>query len=170
MNSRVKYNQGAALVTSLVLLLALTMVALSAIQTTAVQVQISGNDEATMEADQYAQSVIDAVIENSTNFVVAGANGYTVCAAQESVCNAVNIPLSDPMFNTTNVKVDAANGVQARVELVKTAIAPRLSSHASSATAFNGAYFAITGSYDRTQEYRGKANVVQGFVMIYPKN
>lgn len=170
MNIRIKKTQGAALVTSLMLLMALTMVSLSAIQTTATQVQISSNDEAILEADQYAQSVVDAVIEKSTNFVVGSKNGYTVCASSDTGCDAVTISLNDPMFIDPNVTVSAKNGVQARVELLKTAAAPRLSTHASSATAFNGAYFTITGSYNRTQENRGKSNVVQGFVMIYPKN
>ena len=54
MNAHTMHSKGAALVTSLVLLMALTMVSLSAIQTSAVQMQISGNDQATLEADQYA--------------------------------------------------------------------------------------------------------------------
>lgn len=169
MNNRFKNSHGAALVTSLVMLMALTMVSLSAIQTTAIQVQISGNDEATLEADQYAQSVVDAVIEKSTNFVVGSKNGYTVCAINDIGCDATTISLTDPMFVDPNVTVNPSNGVQARVELLKTSAAPRLSTHASSATAFNGAYFTITGSYNRTKENRGKSNVVQGFVMIFPK-
>lgn len=161
-------NQGAALVTSLVLLMALTMLSLSAIQSTSVQLQISGNDEATIEADQYAQSVIDAVIETSTNFVVGTSNGYTVCAANESGCNATTIALTDPMF--TNVGVTSTTGVQAKVVLIKTSTAPRLGNTASSAAAFSGAYFSIHGRYNETANNRGQSNVVQGFVMIYPKN
>ena len=169
MNSNNLKTKGAALVTSLVLLMALTMVSLSAIQSTSVQMQISGNDEATIEADQYAQSVVDAVIENGSNFVVGAGNGYTICAAAETGCSQATIALTDPMFTSTSVGVSATNGVQAKVELLKTAAAPRMGAGASSATAFQGAYFTVTGRYDKTTDNRGKSNVVQGFVMLIPK-
>lgn len=161
-------DKGAALVTSLILLLALTMVALSAIQTSAVQVQISGNDESTLEANQYAQSVVDAVIETPVNFVVGASTGYTVCAASATGCDQTNITLGDTMF--TKVGVSDTTGVQAKVKLLKTGTAPRMGSKASSATAFSGAYFTVTGSYNEVANNGGKSSVVQGFVMIYPKN
>ncbi len=164
-------HKGAALVTSLVLLLALTMISLSAIQTSAIQVQISGNDGSTLEANQYAQSVIDAVIETPTNFVVGASNGYTVCAATASGCDQVSIPLKDySMFTSIKGGISDTTGVQAKVKLVKTGTAPRLGAKASSATAFSGAYFAINGSYNETSNDGGRSSVVQGFVMIYPKN
>jgi len=170
MNAHTMHSKGAALVTSLVLLMALTMVSLSAIQTSAVQMQISGNDQATLEADQYAQSVVDAVVETPTNFVVGASSGYTVCAASASGCDKVAISLSDAMFTSVPGGINDSTGVQAKVKLLKTGTAPRLGAKASSATAFSGAYFAITGSYNETSNDGGKSNVVQGFVMIYPKN
>jgi len=160
-------QKGAALVTSLVMLMALTMISLAAMQTTAVQIQISGNDEATIEADQYAQSVVDAVIETSTNFVIGTTNGYTVCAAAETGCSAVNVKLNDPMFSSI---INATTGVQAKVELLKTGTAPRMAKYASSAANFSGAYFKITGRYNEIATNQGKSDVVQGFVMVYPKN
>lgn len=165
--SKPNKNHGAALVTSLILLMALTMVSLSAVQSTAVQVQISSNDQDTLNADQYAQSVVDAVIEHSTNFVVGASPGYTVCAASDTGCNQVINPLTATMFTPTdNMQVSPSDGVQARITLEKTGTAPRLASKPSSATQFYGAYFTITGSYNRTQENSGKATVVQGFIML----
>jgi len=164
------HNKGAALITSLVLMVALTMISLAAIQTTAMQVQISGNDEAIFEADQYAQSVVDAVIETSTNFVIGTTNGYTVCAASETGCDKVSLTLNDPMFSSVNGGINATTGVQAKVELLKTGTAPRMAKYASSAANFAGAYFKITGIYNELAKNRGKSNVAQGFVMVYPKN
>lgn len=160
-------NHGAALVTSLILLMALTLVSLSAVQSTAVQVQISGNDQDTVTADQYAQSVVDAVIEHSTNFVVGASPGYTVCAITDNNCNQYVNSLTDPMFNSGGVSVNPNNGVQARVTLVKTGTAPRLATRASSAAQFEGAYFKITGSYNEPK--KAKADVVQGFVLVVRK-
>jgi len=164
-------NKGAALVTSLILMLALTMVALSAIQTSAVQVQISGNDEDTLTANQYAQSVVDAVIETPVNFIVGASDGYTVCAATATGCDKVAVTLpTNSMFTKVNGGVNDTTGVQAKVKLLKTGTAPRLGANASSAAAFSGAYFTITGSYNETSNNGGKSSVVQGFVMVYPKN
>jgi len=169
MKSGFMNNKGAALVTSLILLLALTMVALSAIQTSAVQVQISGNDEDTLTANQYAQSVVDAVIETPVSFIVGASDGYTVCAAAATGCDKVAVTLpTNSMF--TKVGVNDTTGVQAKVKLLKTGTAPRLGTNASSAAAFSGAYFTITGSYNETSNNGGKSSVVQGFVMVYPKN
>jgi len=161
-------NRGAALITSLVLMMALTMVSLAAIQTTAMQVQISGNDEATFEADQYAQSVVDAVIETSTNFVIGASNGYTVCAASETGCDATSLTLNDPMFSSVNGGINATTGVQAKVTLVKTGTAPRMAKDASSADKFPAAYFKITGTYDEISNNRGKSTVNQGFILVFP--
>jgi Tfp pilus assembly protein PilX len=163
--------KGAALVTSLVLLMALTMVSLSAMQSTSVQLQISGNDEATIEADQYAQSVVDAVIETSSNFSLGTNNNYTVCAASGTGCDAVSLTLSDPIFTDANVGVSDTNGVQAKVTYLKSATSPRMSaSRANSASGFRSAYFTIKGTYNKTASNGGKSSVVQGFLFSYPNN
>jgi Tfp pilus assembly protein PilX len=152
-------QKGVALVTALVLLVALTLVALSGIQSTSVQLQISGNDEATVEAYEYAQSVVDAVIENSTNFVVGADIGYTTCLNAGPGCNATSINLTETMFSGVNL--------QAKVELLKIGQSPRLV-NGNSMSQTNGAYFSIEGQYDETANNRGKSGVVQGYVMIIP--
>jgi Tfp pilus assembly protein PilX len=154
-----KKQKGAALITALVLLVALTLVALSGIQTSSVQLQISGNDEATVEAYEFAQSVVDAVIENSTNFVVGANIGYTTCMVAGPGCNATSINLTETMFSGVNL--------QAKVELLKIGQSPRLV-NGNSMSQTNGAYFSIEGQYDETANNRGKSDVVQGYVMIIP--
>lgn len=167
MNHTLAKSKGTALVTALVLLVALTIVSMAGMQSTTVQMQISGNDEATIEAFQYAQSVVDAVVENPANFVVGASDGYTLCAYNEAGCDSATITLGNNLFTTVGV---GQQGVQARVELLKVAGAPRMASNASSATAFNGAYFKVSGRYDLTSNDRGKSSVVQGFVMLIPKS
>lgn len=172
-----QFNKGAALITSLVLLMALTMVALSAIQTTAVQVLISGNDENTLDARQSAQSVVDDVIQNAANkFIIGAKSGYTVCAVQDAAnsCDKVDSTIiTSSMFST--IGINATNGVNAKVKFLKNGTAPRLNvNQASSASSFRGAYVTVTGSYDvppaTSGKPDGKASVVQGYVMILPKN
>jgi hypothetical protein len=74
-------------------------------------------------------------------------------------CDATTISLPDPMFSGVNL--------QAKVELLKIGQSPRLV-NGNSMSQTNGAYFDIEGHYDETANNRGKAGVVQGYVMIIP--
>lgn len=154
-----KQNQGTALITALVLLMALTIISMSGMHVTTSQLLLSSNDEATVTANEFAQSVIDEVIETPSAFVVGSSNGYTICTSSETGCNENSISLSSSMFSSTNVG--------ARVELLKIAAAPRLL-NGNSASITNGAYFKITGKYDDTGNDGGKSTIVQGFVMLLP--
>ena len=148
---------GTALITALVLMVALTMVALAGIQSSSVQLQISGNDEETVHAYEYAQSVVDAVLEDNDNFPVGSSDGYTICMSSEAGCNATSITLSESMFSGVNL--------QAKVTLVKVGSAPRMV-NASDLENTTAAYFDIKGRYDETGNRGGKANVVQGLVKV----
>jgi len=152
-------NKGTALITALVLLVALTMIALSGVRSTSVQLLISGNDETTVEAYEFAQSVVDAVIENSTNFAMGTSPGFTSCLNNAAGCNNEAIDFTEAMFAGVNI--------QAKVVFLKSGPAPR-KQNASSLAQTNGAYFDITGQYDETTNNRGKADIVQGFVLTIP--
>lgn len=158
-----QYIQGTALITSLVLLLALTIVALAGMHTTTAQLLISSNDEATIEAHEYAQSVIDEIIETPSVFDVGTSDGYTVCTSGETGCNDTSMTLSSSMFSGPVV----GTGIKARIELLKVATAPRLYS-GNSASVTQGAYFSISGKYDETSSGKGKASIVQGYVILLP--
>lgn len=150
-------QNGTALVTALVLLVALTMVSLAGIQSSSVQLQISGNDEETVLAYEYAQSVVDAVIENPAYFAVGAANGHTICLTAETGCNDTPITFSETMFSGVNL--------QAKVTLVKVGPAPRMY-NASDLENTTAAYFDVKGRYDETGNRGGKANIVQGMVKV----
>lgn len=152
-------EHGTALITALVLLVALTMIALSSAKSTSVQLIISGNDEVTVEAYEYAQSIVDAVTETPTNFKMGTSIGYTSCLKTETGCNNDAINFTEPMFSGLNL--------QAKVTFLKSGPAPR-KHNASSASQTSGAYFDITGQYDMTANKRGKANISQGYVLIVP--
>lgn len=159
MKSLKKKNQGTALVTALVLLMALTIISVAGMHTTTGQLLISGNDEATVSANEIAQSVIDQVIETPSAFIVGSNNGYTVCTSGETGCNDTSITLSSSMFSGANVG--------ARVELLKVGAAPRLV-NGNSASVTNGAYFKVSGKYDNTSNDGGKSSIVQGYIMLLP--
>lgn len=150
-------QKGTALVTALVLLVALTMVSLAGIQSSSVQLQISGNDEETVQAYEYAQSVVDATIENPAYFSVGAANGHTICLAAEADCDDTPISFTETMFTGKNL--------QAKVTLVKVGPAPRMY-NASDLENTTAAYFDVKGRYDETSNQGGKANIVQGMVKV----
>jgi len=154
-----KKEHGTALITALVLLVALTMVSLAGMQSTSIQLLISGNDETTVEAYEYAQSIIDAVTENANNFMMGTNPGFTACLNTEPGCNNDSINLVETMFNGIDI--------QAKVVFLKSGPAPR-KKNASSLSQTNGAYFDITGQYDETANNRGKADIVQGYVLTIP--
>lgn len=153
-------QHGTALITSLVLLMALTMVSLAAMQSTTVQLQISGNDETTVDAFERAQSAVDALIDDGSYFVVGASTGYTVCTSGGTGCNANTIVMPGSMF---------ASYAEARVEYLQSSeTAPRMS-NGSSGLRFGSATFSITGSYDATSGSGGRAEVVQGYTILIPK-
>lgn len=155
-------SKGAALVTSLVLLAALTIVSIAAMSSTTAQLQIVGNDEAMMDAHERAQSVVDAVMEQNGPFVIQGDAGYTVCNANVSGCNQSTITLTDSIFTTSN-------SIKAKVELANTNYAmPRVAE--SSSKYFQSTLFEVTGSYDETSSDQGKAEITQGYVVLVPKS
>ncbi len=155
-------NKGAALVTSLVLLAALTIVSIAAMSSTTSQLQVVGNDEAMMDAHERAQSVVDAVMEQNGPFVIQGNAGYTVCNANVSGCNLNTITLTDSIFTSST-------SIQAKVELANTNYTmPRVAE--SSSKYFQSTLFEVSGAYDETSNNQGKAEIVQGYVVLVPKS
>lgn len=159
MNSKTK---GAALVTSLVLLAALTIVSISAMTSTTAQLQVVGNDELTMDAYEQAQSVVDAIIDQNGPFVLQGTNGYTVCYNITGCDNSTSITLSDSIFS--------GSAVQAKVTLINSNATNLRTANASSAANTMSVLYTVTGSYDNTGQEQGKAEITQGYMLTIPKS
>lgn len=153
-------QRGATLVTSLVMLVALTIISVAAMSSTTSQLQIATNDEQMITAYEQAQSVVDAVMEQNGPFVILGDSGYTTCNTNVTGCDNYAITLSEPIFSSTNT--------QAKVELVNANYQmPRVAE--SSSKYFQSTLFSVTGTYDETSSDQGKAEVVQGYVVLVPK-
>jgi len=158
MHNQHKQMSGTALVTALVLLVALTIVSLSGMQATSVQLQISGNDEATVEAYQIAQSAVDAVLEDTPGNLAVGNENIKVCAVPGPDCDQVALTLNGTMFGS--------EGIQAKVELLNSNVKLRTGKGGNSVKQFKYAAFKISGQYDATSNNRGRATVVQGFYRL----
>ena len=158
-----KHQQGAALITALILMMALTLYALASMSTTTTQLTISGNDESTVEAYERAQSIVDAVVEVDTNFKVTGGSGYSICTSNISGCDLTTITLSGIIFDISGTRD------KAKIERLVPENIPMPRAAESSGDKFETALFSVTGSYDNVANGTGKAEVVQGYLLLIPK-
>lgn len=160
-----KQSNGAALVTALVLMVSLTMFALASMRGSTTQLTLSGNDEASVEAAERAQSIVDAVVDETSNFVVAGDEGYSVCTSNVSGCDKNTISLSGAPFSSSE-----SDAVKARVvRLAPESVSLPRGVAETSGDKFDSALFSIRGEFDESGLNRGKATVVQGYLMLVPK-
>ena len=139
-------QDGAALITALVFLVALTLLTLASLGTSLLQLRMSGNEESTMKARQATQAVIDNVIDNaSTNFTVTGDVGYTT----------TGVALTGTTFDSAS---------SAKI----TRITGETSVRGYSTSLYRGASFAVEAKYDKASLGQGKAVTTQGYVRVYP--
>lgn len=155
-------NKGAALITSLVMLMALTVISIAAMSSSTVQLQVAGNDESTLDAFERAQSVVDAVMDQNGPFILQGSSGYTTCYNISGCNNTTAITLSNSIFS--------GSGVQAKVTLISSSTANLRTTNASSASGTTSILYSVTGYYDDTGAGQGKAEVTQGYVLQVPKS
>ncbi|MBI3575496.1 MAG: hypothetical protein HY083_07585 [Gammaproteobacteria bacterium] len=139
-------QHGAALITALVLLVALTVLTLASLGTSLLQLRMSGNEESTMKARQATQAVIDNVIDNaSTNFTVTGDIGYTT----------TGVALTGTTFDSAS---------SAKI----TRITKETSVTGYDTSLYRGASFAVEAKYDKSSLGQGKAVTTQGYMRVYP--
>ena len=149
-------QDGAALITALVFLVALTLLTLASLGTSLLQLRMSGNEESTMKARQSVQAVIDNIIDNaSTNFTITGDVGYTNCTSNVSGCNATGVALTGTTF-------DSASSTKI------TRVTEEASVRGYSTSLYRGASFAVEAKYDKASLGQGKAVTTQGYVRVYP--
>lgn len=149
-------QDGAALITALVFLVALTVLTLASLGTSLLQLRMSGNEESTMKARQSAQAVTDNVVDNaSTNFTVTGTVGYTNCTSNISGCNATGVSLTGTTFDSA---------YSAKI----TRVTEEAPVRGYSASLYRGATFAVEAKYDKASLGQGKAVTTLGYVRVYP--
>jgi len=164
-------QSGAVLVVSLILLLLLGLLATSVSENSLLQVQMSGNDEAKLAAQHEAFAIVDAIIENSESAPVLGDLGYTVCstdeAQQPSTCNESTIDLSSlgviPSDANVTFYVQRVGPEEVPLPFVD-------ATRAGSASRFKLARHEIVVDIDRTDQGRGRVQLVQGLIRVLPES
>jgi hypothetical protein len=165
--NRASTQNGAALIVALLFLVIVTLISMSNMRTTTLELQMAGSHQLQMEAVERAQSVVDGTLDQTTNFVVIGGAGYTNCTVNlpSADCDeqTLTLPSAAP-FQSTVTDAVSAKVVRLSPDVIRP---PR--GLGSSITAFDAATYAVRGHYDETSLGFGRAEVVQGYMMLVPK-
>ena len=154
-------QRGTTLIVGLMILVSVTLLAIMGIQSGIVQLQLSNVEQVNVESFERAQSVVDAVIEDSSNFIVGSDTGDTNCTADHpDGCDEESVTLTGTVFESH---------VAAKVERLKPDRAPMPRGTETSIDKFDAVLFGITGSYDNASSGQGRAEVAQGVLMLIPK-
>lgn len=183
-------QQGAALLTALIMLIAVTLLSLASLGTSMMELRMSGNEESSMLAFQSAQAAVDAVIDQDEkspstaikNFAVVGALGYTKCSPNTPVgtpgypasCQATDITLPTVMIGPEKVFDDGGGGASGKGNIVAierisdSGCPPRSNKLGTSCSKQSAAVFRVDSTFNKAFLGQGKGGVSQGYLKLIP--
>ena len=157
-------QSGVILVTSLVFLIAITLLAIASMRSSTIGLHMSQNEESRIVAIQGAQALADAIVSDPNTTPVIGEPGFTICTATQTNCTRNDLT----MTNAIMAQYTTSGVVSARVERMFPALRPAPRGVESSMDKFVGASFEVTSTYDRVAEGLGKQTVVEGILVLVP--
>jgi len=159
-----KAQRGAILVMTMIFLAAITILAVSSMQSSNIGLHMALNEESRIAAAQGAQALADAIAANPAATPVIGGSGYTICTAGEANCDRSDLLIENYVLATA-----IANGyVSARVQRDGPLLRPPPRTVASSIDKFTSASFEVTTTYDRTDESLGRQQITEGILVLVP--
>jgi hypothetical protein len=162
-NQTINLQHGSVMIVALVFLVVLGIMGLTSMQTSRLELRMAGNEQVKVSAQQAAQSLIDAIVADSTTTPVIGGVGYVLCTAGQPNCDLTSITMpAGPLQPEV-----AAQHLGATGEL--TAIGPPPRGTGFSADFFEANHYRLTSTYDRSDEGLGRASVTQGMVILTMK-
>jgi hypothetical protein len=159
-------QQGAVLVSALILLTIITLLSLSAMRVSITELRMAGNQEVSVTSFQASQALSDAITDATASTPVIGDPGYTICTGTGVECNVENWRLPDGMF-TDQLTTGVMNAVIVRLS---PALRPPPRGIGSSADKFSAAAFSVTSTYDQADLGLGRDTVVEGILVLVPTN
>lgn len=151
-------QRGVALAVALILLVVLTLLALSGVRLSTMELRMALNDELRVDAYQQAQSLVDVSIRQFANTPILSPD--TVICARDCPNIRVNLPASyadDLNKDYVNVTIRGIQPLQAT---------PPLGS-GFSITVFAASYLQVTGEYDKNPLGRGAATINEGIAVVF---
>ena len=158
-------QRGAVLVLTMLFLVAISLLAVSSMQSSNIGLYMAQNEESRVAAAQGAQALADAIVANPASTPVVGDSGFTICTPGEPDCNRSDLPVTNPILATAVAK----GHITARVVREGTLFRPPPRSVESSIDKFNSASFEVTTTYDRTDEQLGRTQITEGVLVLVPK-
>jgi hypothetical protein len=159
---------GATLIVALLFLLLITLVAATGAETSTLQLQMAGNEQSRVEAQQRSLAILDAIIDDSGNAPVVGNIGFKICdqSSTDTSCD-LNVITLDAAVTTLPSGVDVDYFVT-RVGPLEIDAPTMSEAEVSSASAYKLARQEVTASIDGVEERLGISNVVQGVNVRIP--
>ncbi|MDX1509233.1 MAG: PilX N-terminal domain-containing pilus assembly protein [Woeseiaceae bacterium] len=162
---QIRRERGAILVVALVFLVAITLLTLSSMRSSNINLRMAQNEESRVAAVQAAQALTDAIIANPQSTPVVGSSGYTACTAAEANCNRNDLNVPD--YSLQNDV--AMNYLSARVERTGATYRPPPRVVESSIDKFTTASFNVTTTFDRARDGLGRQQITEGVIVLVPK-
>ncbi|MCH9025618.1 MAG: hypothetical protein IIA05_00700 [Proteobacteria bacterium] len=159
-------QRGVILVSSLILLVIITLLSMSAMRVSITELRMAGNQETAVTAFQATQALSDAIIDATASTPVIGDPGYTICTGTGVNCDRENWRLPNGMF-TDQMNAGVMNSVIVRLA---PALRPPPRGIGSSADKFSAAAFSITSTFDMADQGLGRDTVVEGVLILVPTN
>lgn len=169
-------QSGAALVLALVLLVVVTLIAVTSIRSTNQELRMSLNEESRANAFQYAQGLVDWIIATAGTTPVVGDIGHRTCVSgftpETGGCPG-NLAIGDPDLLAEDGRVAGLCGscdYSAEILRIGSEDSPPPRSIGTSVDKFGAAPFQIRARYDLSEIGLGRAEVVEGALVLVPKN
>jgi len=161
-------SRGFALPVALLILFVVTLVVLTGVRTSNLELHMARNEEAKNTAFQTASAFIDDTAGEAGNFAVTGLPGSMNCTTgtkkpDNSACESYTVQTSGtwPTSTTANVRI--------RVERMAPDLAPTpRMTNGSSLTAFKAANFRIDSTFDETAAKGGRSRQMNGYIVLVP--
>ena len=155
-------QRGVALAVALILLLVITMLALSGVRLSTMELRMSLNDELRVNAIEQSQSLVDGAIRRFANTPIL-APGVTLCARTVSgVCTDTRVVLPAAFADEL-----AGNQVNVLIQRIPPQNAEPPVGTGFSLTSFDAAYIQVSGLYDKNSLGLGAARVNEGIAVVY---
>lgn len=157
---------GAALLVALVVLMLITLLAVSGVRLSMGGLRGAVNEELRVDAFHRAQSLVEGTLAISDNTAVAGAVGELNCLPTMGSCARNNLALPDTAAEAYPLLV--ASGITVAVQRLAPEQAPPPRAVGYSAVKFQSAVMEVQSRYDETSVGWGQASLNEGVVVIIP--
>jgi len=160
-----KNQRGAVLVITMLFLVAISVLAVTSMQSSNIGLFMAQNEESRITAAQGAQALADAIVANPAATPVVGGDGFTICTPGEAECDRTDLPISNSILASSVAK----GHITARVVRDGPLFRPPPRSVESSIDKFNSASFEVVTTFDRTDEQLGRQQITEGVLVLVPK-